>query len=375
MHILLNLSNLKSGGGHNVAYNFLLSLDDFESNVTFTYYVASDSPLHHFLLRKKVSHLYVAPRNPLLRLLIDLSIGSFLLAFSDIDIIYTYFGFSPFITFKPQVSGIADSNLFYPDINFWNRFTGLSLFGKRLVDFYRLAGLKLAYATIFENPSLMTRAIDLYGISRTTTIKPSIYALPSCQSPSTSILKLPSGPKGLFLCGWQYHKNYLMIPSIASELKDQNIDFTFVFTAPLDQSYCHKEFVALAAQLNVSDRIIFTGPVPKHELPELYSSVDFVFLLSLLESFSNNIIEAWFYGKPLFITDHEWSRSICHDAAVYVSRDDPSSIADNIRQLLFDQCIRDLIVSRGHKMLSSYPSIHTRTRLELEFLSSCLKYT
>ena len=81
---------------------------------------------------------------------------------------------------------------------------------------------------------------------------------------------------------------------------------------------------------DVEDRITVLGPVKKTELRALYQNIDYVFLLSKLESFSNNIIESWFFKKVLVISDKEWSNAICKEGALYVDRDNPLGIVEKI---------------------------------------------
>jgi hypothetical protein len=89
----------------------------------------------------------------------------------------------------------------------------------------------------------------------------------------------------------------------------------------------------------------------------LYEQIDFVFLLSKLESFSNNIIEAWNFKKPLLISDEIWSRSICSNAAVYVPRNDVGQIVSSIEKLIEDKIFHNLIIENGSRQILSYPNI------------------
>ena len=69
----------------------------------------------------------------------------------------------------------------------------------------------------------------------------------------------------------------------------------------------------------VDELILLIGKIEKKNLPSLFDQIDFVFLLSILESFSNNIIESWTYKRPLIISDEHWARTICEGAALYVN--------------------------------------------------------
>lgn len=106
----------------------------------------------------------------------------------------------------------------------------------------------------------------------------------------------------------------------------------------------------------------------RKKLPELYNETKFVLLLSKLESFSNNIIEAWRFKRVLVITDSEWSRSICNEAAFYVNRDSPKDIAEAIFKLSKDNELQRSIISNGLSEIEKYPTIAERMQIELAFL-------
>jgi len=366
MNILVNLSTLKKGGGQNVALNFLSSLDtlNFE-NISFYFFVAEGSGSHQYLKSKKKVNFSVLPSNPLKRIFFELFLSKNILNKEKIDIIYTYFGIGLFTKKIPQVSGSADSNLYFPEINFWSHYKGLKRFKKRIIDLYRIWGLKRANAIIFENKVMEERSRKLFNIKYTKFIMPSISF--DCENTNLrSLVKNKS--KGLFLCGWQLNKNIMMIPEIASQLKKHDVDFEFVITAPLDNSPEHIKFIKKVKFHNVENYINLVGTVNKHDLSSLYKSIDFVFLLSKLESFSNNIIESWYYKRLLIISDEIWARSICNESAIYVERDDSEVIANKIMEVLNNPKLENLVIHRASKMLLNYPSVNERTINEINYI-------
>jgi glycosyltransferase involved in cell wall biosynthesis len=367
--ILINFSTLKGGGGQNVALNFLYAVDScrFEG-VEFYYLAAKDSEVHRCLKQDKAKNYIVVPRNPLLRILYEVFTGWYFLTKLKIDIVYSYFGYAWFPKSWPQITGSADSNLYFPEIDFWSGYQGLGRLKRRIVDFYRVCGIKRSNAVIFENEALEERGRQLYGLGHTKTIKPSIYfndkklefRLPAdCMKGSKS---------GLFLCGWHLNKNIMLIPELAAEMRKRNHHFRFFLTAPPDGSSEHREFSKLISKHKAGDMVFITGPVLKDELESLYNQIDFVFLLSKLESFSNNIIEAWLFGKPLIISDEIWAHSICQEAAVYVNRDSVMDIAEKLCNLLDSNDSSNEMVKRGKDMLQQYPTIQDRMSEEIDYV-------
>lgn len=371
LNIVINFGTLKSGGGQNVAMNFLAAIEEVAvENIELYYFVAKGSAPHRYLEQQGYQNYFVVPCSPVKRILFEWLGSKRVLNKKKIDIIYSYFGFGFFPKKIPQVIGSADSNLYFPDIDFWEEYKGLALLKRRLVDAYRKIGLKRADAVIYENDSLRSRGEALFHLKKTVLIKPSI----NCHIPSRRFSGLDhihkKVAKGLFLCGWHHNKRVMVIPYLAKAFKEQGIDFHFVLTAPKDGSDFHKAFLRLAKKLDVERMITLTGAVKKDELESLYQQIHIVFLLSKLESFSNNIIEAWVFQKPLIISNEGWARSICADAAIYVDRNSVRNIVSNVQALLDTVSLREAINIAAAKQLSTYPNINQRIRQELKYVGS-----
>lgn len=371
MNILINFSMLKKGGGQNVALNFLYSLKNINTQgMVFYFIVAKNSRIHQFVENKYDWKYSVFPSNPVLRILCELLFSGIILKKNKIEIIYSYFGYGMYPCKIPQITCSADSNLYYPEYDFWREegYKGLNLFLKKIIDWYRISGLKRASGIIFETRYLENRCHELYKPSgETITISPSIDL-----NLSEIELHFPQNiqikKKGLFLCDWHLNKNVMLIPEIAFHLKKQNIDFHFILTASKNNSSLSKQFYYLVNKHDVADYITVTGQIKKEELYSLYQQIDIVMLISKLESFSNNIIEAWTYRRPVIITDITWARSICEDAALYVNRDNAKIIAENIDKLLNNKDLYKTIVDRGLEKLKFYPQINEKTIQEFEFI-------
>ncbi len=372
MRILFNFSTLKAGGGQNVGLNFLHTLIGkglYERYEKCFFLVARGSAIERFVnMNVEKECVMSVSENPVKRLGAELfSVRQFIKR-QGIDIIYSYFGYGLFSKKIPQVTGSAVSNIYFPEINFWEGYKGLSLWKRKLVDKYREWGMKRSAGVVFETELLERRCHKLFSPDGLTkTIRPSIFT-PKEGDDFVFPAEVHDLRKGLFLCGWQRNKQVMLIPEIAACLKERKVPFLFVLTAPLDESPMHRAFVAKVNELGVSDYVFLSNVVDKPKLKSLYNQVDFVFLLSKLESFSNNIIEAWTYEKPLVASDEEWTHSICDNAAVYVQRDNPEQIANVIEKCLKEPDSLVPVVSSGMEQLAGYPTIEERTEQELEFI-------
>ncbi len=367
MRILVNLATLKKGGGQNVALNFLESLNRINhEGIEFVFSAVKDSPIDKYLKEKSKFNIIYMPSHPLKRMIKEYFSGKSIIKRNKIDIVYTYFGCGLYPKSAPQVSGSADSNIYFPEIDFWSDYTGFKKLLKVIIDKYRIWGLKRMTAIIYENESMQTQGEKLFNIVNSVFIKPSINTNYFAINNNLDIPK--ESNIGLFFCGWQKNKNYLIIPELAAELKNRNTHFHFLLTAPADNSQEHLEFVKKVSEYKVNDLVSIIGPISKEQIPSLYNKIDFVFLLSKLESFSNNIIEAWHFKKPILISDEQWSHSICQDAAIYVSRNDVCAIVNSVEKLIDDSAFYNSMIEKGNYEISTYPTIDEKTIQELNFI-------
>jgi glycosyltransferase involved in cell wall biosynthesis len=369
LNILINFATMKAGGGQNVALNFLHAIRSLSfKDIEITYMVAKGSETHRFLMQQSELKYVVVPANPVARILSEILICPFLLHRHRLDIVYSYFGYAFFLSTVPQVCGCAVSNLFFPEIDFWHGHRGLARLQRLLVDKYRRFAIRRASAVIFENALLEERSKQLFGLLRTRTIRPSIHVAEDHAPYPLPADRMPNTKRGLFLCGWALNKNVMLIPEIAAALRQLGQPFNFVLTAPNDDSPLRQRFLELAEEHHVADMIMLPGGARKDQLASLYAQVDFVFLLSKLESFSNNIIEAWYFNKPLIVADEPWARALCMDSAEYVDRESPIEIAQTITKLINNPERVEALVHQGYKMLKGYPDIKERINQELQYL-------
>ena len=148
------------------------------------------------------------------------------------------------------------------------------------------------------------------------------------------------------------------MPAVIKILKDRNYPIRFRFSVSSDST--NKEALKFYKQVrkySVDDCIEYLGAVPPEKIPETYAASDAILLLSKLESFSNNIIEAWTYRRPIIVSDMEWSRAIIGEAGYYVNRNSPEDIADAIQKVCSNNELKSQLVNSGTRTLKTYPDI------------------
>ena len=364
--ILVNLGPLKAGGGQTVAMAFVEEVVSRGAEGDFKFIVARHSTLDALCRQFGLNVLYRVSPNPIVRMIEEIFIVTRMIQKHPPKVIYSYFGFGCFISKVPQAIGAADSNIFYPEMDFWVEYSGVKKITKRLIDQFRIFGLTHADLVIFENPALMARAQKQLSLKNCCYIPPSIRA--SENSEDDGIYRRAGTEISiLFLCGWQLNKNIMLIPQLLVAARKRGIDLRVKFSASFDGTRISREFRRQLCEGGVADKVEMLGTVERSAFSSLYASVDVVMLLSKLESFSNNISESWLFKTPLIITDADWSRAICGDAAIYVDRDKVDKVLDAVLFARKDTN-RVSIVTKGCEELNNLPSSADRFDLELAAL-------
>ena len=142
---------------------------------------------------------------------------------------------------------------------------------------FRFYALKRAFAVIFENYAMLERSKELYSLKNTFYSKPSIN-----QQINDEFLDFPEisadTKVGLFLCGWQKNKNYMLIPEILKEFRNKGLKFHIVITASKSEKKSYDEFMYKVKNYGVEEMVTIFGPVKKTKLGALYRKIDYVFL-------------------------------------------------------------------------------------------------
>ncbi len=183
-------------------------------------------------------------------------------------------------------------------------------------------------------------------------ITPSIPFLQKTESGKPSILIPPSGKiKVLCLSRYYEHKNIEVLFKLAELIKSEDLPFIIYLTISKNHGKKASALIKLLKNENFDKVLVNLGHFSHNNLPAFINQVDAIILPSLLESFSLSFIEAWYYRKPLFVSDLTSMRSSCKNGALYF---DPSSPANILRCLTdaFNQPAKiSAIVQEGEKRL------------------------
>lgn len=289
--------------------------------------------------------------------------------FSAGQVCFTFFG-PPWIGgagYLNNVSGVAYSNLYYPELTFWQYYKGVQRAKRELTDRLRLWALSHADYWIFETQVLADRAVELgnYPQERVGVVRMTASSFVSPERVKEDVRKkydsqIPKGFRFLFLAGAQRHKRIDRAADIAKKIKSlTDKPVVFVATLPQDARYLEEIKAAFQAK-GVGDSFYNVGTCPYDDVASLIDACDSMCLFSTLESFSNNFVESWRMRKPLVATDADWSHSIVGDAGVYVDPEDAGQAAKEMSKLVDDpeHCAR--LVASGDTRLSGFPTVQQK---------------
>jgi glycosyltransferase involved in cell wall biosynthesis len=373
MRIVLNLLPLKTGGGVQVASDFIKYLATLD-----------DQHEWHAVARKGMPFLAGGASTVFKsitevedtiwhRVAFETLFGRKLSRRLRADVVYTIFGPQWFGVRCPSVVGCAYSNLLYPEVFFWQDLPLRARIIRYGIDWYRKRRLLVADGAIFETDDLAARAVSLLKMEkeRVTCVRPkpsSLVVAEECKTMANStLIGRPDGFYVLVLVGYHPNKRLHLIAESLRTLHEMgHMDIYFIVTLPSSPDV--ERLFDVARRYGVRDWIINVGQVVPSDCAGLYQVSDAVLVASRLESFSNTISEAWQMEVPLIACDQQWAKQICNRAALYFAFDSASELARQICRLKNDSVLRDQLKHDGREALTAYPDSATRYTQIMAFL-------
>jgi len=367
--VIINFLPIVSGGGLQNALSFVNELPKHTLKEC-VFIVRKNSLIEDAVQRKELKTLSV--KSGLLnRFKFELFARSY---FEKNDVCFTFFGppILSLIGYTHNINGFAYSNLLYPNLDFWWFQPVHKRVRSKIIDLYRKHSMSFANEIIYETEVLMERAlIDpiLKGVnSHVVKMAASSLVSPSkidhLDNDFDSVIKL-DGFKLLFLAGAQPNKRIReFLPTLFSlnQLSDKKT--YIILTMSSDESYC-KSIQKYAGELGLSKFIINVQTVLPSKVSTLISHCDALVNVALLESFSNNYIEAWKMNKLLFVTDADWAINNCGKAAKYIDINKPELSA---KLILNTMKHKEQTLSEIKAHLKSFPTSSEKNAQYLDII-------
>jgi glycosyltransferase involved in cell wall biosynthesis len=134
----------------------------------------------------------------------------------------------------------------------------------------------------------------------------------------------------------------------------------------------------LAADLDLGERVRFLGPVPRAELPRLYSSADLLLATSFAsETFGIGLVEAQACGLPVVASRFGGFPEVVDEGrtGLLVPPRDPQALAAAVRELLEDPARRRAMAAAGPAWAAQFAWPAVVDRIETAYRSALSRET
>ena len=373
MKILVNTSNLVIGGGIQVGVWFIRQCLEQGLDCDFALSPAVKEELEKMAVECHGERFRLFAHSPSK----NSEVRKRILAYEEEvqpDVVYTVFG-PAYVKFKqPHACGFADGWVSHSDLGVFRRVFATNLLsGVKLVltSIYKAFWMRFANAWIFEAKvaadGLAKRAFinrqNCHVIANNCSDR--FLDTPVIPMPETDVFSL------LYLTADYPHKGLANYLHYAKALKQQAPEqaFRFVITVSPSSPSASK-IMAKAKEWGLEDYFDFRGHVSIDKVVEVMDQNNCVMQTSYLETFSANYPEAMARQRPLLVSDFEFARNICQDAAVYVDPDDFEQVAKAIIGLKQDKQLQQKLVRKGTQVLNTLPNSQQRFSQYIQLLES-----
>jgi glycosyltransferase involved in cell wall biosynthesis len=107
-------------------------------------------------------------------------------------------------------------------------------------------------------------------------------------------------------------------------------------------------------QLDISDKVHFTGYVEQADLPLIYNMADVFIYPSVYEGFGLPVLEAMACGTPVITSNVSSMPEIIGDAGVLLAPSDSQALARSLLELINDPVERQRLSIRGLERAASF---------------------
>lgn len=370
MKILVNCSNLKKGGGLQIAHSIITELEFYKKHDI--YFIISNSLEEYFgddsytlknlnFYRHDIHPnicLSLTGKEPYLRK-IEEKINP--------DIVFTVFGPSYWKPKNKHLCGYAKPQYIYSESPYFsniNLFKSLKIYLKKIFHLYDFR--KFNDALVTESKSVSEKVQNLLIGKLVFTVSNTYNQIFDDPTKWDNGIKLPEfdGVTLLTISANYLHKNLTIIPKVYKYLKIKYPDFKVRFVTTVAEN----EFPKLTS--SEKNGLIFLGKINIIQCPYLYQQADFMFLPTLLECFSASYPEAMKMEVPILTSDLPFARGICGDAAVYFDPISAQNIGDTIFSLATNKALRSELVEKGKNRLVTFGTSEKRVQKYIEILEN-----
>ncbi|WP_420264224.1 glycosyltransferase [Candidatus Magnetominusculus dajiuhuensis] len=158
--------------------------------------------------------------------------------------------------------------------------------------------------------------------------------------------------KLLYVTDYYPHKNIERLCEAVALLAVKGIDVTLFLT--IDSNGDGNGLIKAIESNKYGKGVINLGHVDHVNLSSVYQCCDAVIMPSHLESFSATYLEAMAFSKPLMVSDLDFAREICADAALYFDPYNVDSIAETVHRLISYPSLGRHCIEKGKDQYKKY---------------------
>ena len=358
MKIAINCSNLKAGGGLQVADSICSQLNRFPHHrfcvVLSSYLQSTKDKIIDF---KNVDIFTYDISNTLSTILLgrDQFLDNLVMS-NEIDMVFTIFGPSRWCPKVPHLSGFAMSQLVILESPFYSRMTFTQnlkwMFWRQIRQW---SFKKSAHYFWTENPYISEKLKVLFKNREVFTVTNYYNQVFDAPNAWRKNIVLPNfkGTTCLSISTYYPFKNFEILKDVVRFLKERHPDFQVRFVLTFD-----KEMMSVPTEIR--DSFVFIGRIDVEECPSLYEQSDIMFMPTLLECFTATYPEAMRMRKPIVTTDLEFARGLCGDAACYYSAVDAEAAAEAIFKVATDKEFAQRLIDNGVEQLKHFDNYEQR---------------
>lgn len=351
MTILINCSNLKAGGGLQVAHSVCSQLGKFQQDhfivvlssfiVDFQIPNGDNCKVYRYDIKNSISTLLFGR---------DFFLDG-LVSQYHVDAVLTIFGPSRWRPCIPHLCGFARAQLLLKN----PLAKEISWKEKLMYKFWTWGFCRSSVYFYTENKyisDMLPRLIKDCTVYTVTNYYNQVFDQPEQWTHKVQ-LPLLEGVTILTVSSTASHKNLKIMIPVSAYLEEHhpNLQFRFVLT-------CKPE--ALNVPEHLKRHFVFVGKVDVLECPNLYEQADIMFMPTLMECFTATYPEAMRMEVPIVTTDLEFARGLCGDAACYYSAVDPAAAAEAIYRVATDKEYAHQLTEAGKRQLLTYDNYEQR---------------
>lgn len=368
--ILFNMVSIKSGGGQQNALSFLKNLDELGFK-DFLVVCTENTLIYKYCIESKLN--FYSVKNTIFSRL-KYEFFGILLFKKKICLIFTIFGAAPLLSYNiKKISGCAYSNIFQPEIDIWGYLPFYKKIYKKIVDKIRIFLIQRSDHVILETFFLKEKAeASILKNRRISVVEMAPSKLVTDKLNDVKEVGLDNKAYWdiLYLSGAQPNKRIDKFLDIVYYLNKSSCKkFRLKLTLPKNSSYFMDVIQPKIKDLDISDYVINLETIQPESVANVISEVDAIVNVALIESFSNNWVEAWASKRLLIATDADWSRASCQDAALYIDINRSLESAENILSVFKNESFYKEFIKAGERMLDKLPSSSEKTQMYLDIIN------